>query len=758
VNCSPELDHTSLGTLITGAAASGAWLCLDELDRLSQATLTVCSLQLAALCTALKACAQTAPGLQLPDVTIDGETVTLSPACAVLATVQLQSRTLNSSSGVHASVLPEGLKAQFRPVSVLAPDVALIAEHTLLSEGFVLAAQLARKLCSLFTALQDTLADAAHDWGLRAMKVLIALAARCRRDTPHLTESYLLARTMRELYGPRLQLPQHTVVFETLQRDFFPAESTTTATTTATTAITNGATNGISNGGSNGTASSSNGDVPSVEDAVEELRTAVKDACEEAGLWPDAALLARAVQLNDMLAVHSCVILTGAAACGKTMLWQALREAGSRGPRRVAAVTVLAPNTVTTAELYGSMCAESREWRDGLLSAWLREQAELSTVTSSATTRSSTSSNSADHSTTALQQQQQQVQYWTVLDGELHPEWAESLNTALDASNQLTLSNGERIAITPCMRVLIETSDLSCAAPATVSRAGVLHISDQHQHNRSSSDSSSSGSSIGDVNAQWRCLIAAWVQRQDVPEAHKLALAQLFEVYLPQLVQRLDSTTNSSSSSGCAVAVPLQATTAVITLLQLLEAFSQAPGHAELVREQLILEHTVVFCAVWAFGASLLSGTDGSSSSDPRKSFSDWWRSTFTRGAELPLSGSVFDYYLALDSDTLPGDPLRCRFELWTADLLQPVAYSSSSVHSAVMLQTGESTAVAYWVRQRLLRGESVLVTGPAGTGKTQLITALIREARVSANIALCLLLLVYSCMWSCNCFSCCHY
>jgi Hydrolytic ATP binding site of dynein motor region len=409
VNCSPELDHISLGTLITGVAASGAWLCLDELDRLSQATLTVCSLQLAALCTALKACAQTAPGLQLPDVTIDGETVTLSPAYAVLATVQLQSRTLNSSSSsAHASVLPEGLKAQFRPVSVLAPDVGLIAEHLLLSEGFVLAAQLARKLCSLFTALQDTLADAAHDWGLRAMKVLIALTARCRRDTPHLTESYLLARTMRELYGPRLQLPQQTAVFDTLLRDFFPAESTVTASTTTTTALTNGATNGITNGASNGVAHSSNGDVPSVEEAAEELRSTVKDACEEAGLWPDAALLARAVQLNDMLAVHSCVILTGAAASGKTTLWQALREARSRGPRRVAAVTVLAPNTVTTAELYGSMCAESREWRDGLLSACLREQAELSTVTSSATTRSSTSSNSADHSTTALQQQQQQ--------------------------------------------------------------------------------------------------------------------------------------------------------------------------------------------------------------------------------------------------------------------------------------------------------------------------------------------------------------
>jgi dynein heavy chain, axonemal len=723
VNCSPELDHVSLGTLITGAAASGAWLCLDELDRLSQATLTVCSLQLAALCTALKACVQTAPGLQLADVTIDGETVTLSPACAVLATLQLQPSTLISSA--HASVLPEGLKAQFRPVSVLAPDMALIVEHTLLSEGFVLAAQLARKLCSLFSALQDTLADAAYDWGLRALKVLIALAARCRRDTPHLTESYLIARTVRELYGPRLQLPQHTAAFETLLRDFFPTESITTAATA--TAATNGTTNGTSNG--TATSSSSNVDAPSVEEAAAELRTAVKDACEEGGLWPDAALLARAVQLNGMLAVHSCVILTGAAACGKTTLWQALREARSRGPRRVAAVTILAPNTVTTAELYGSMCSESREWRDGLLSACLREQAALSTASSSSSTRTSTSSSNGEHSTAALQQQQQQqqVQYWTVLDGEVHSEWAESLNTALDASSQLTLANGERIAISPCMRVLMETSDLSCAAPATVSRAGVLHISDQQQH---SSNSSSSSGSIGDVNAQWRCLIAAWVQRQDAPEAHKLAQAQLFEVYIPQLVQRLNS--NSSSSSGAAT-VPLQATTAVITLLQLLETFSQAPGHAELVREQLILEHAVVFCAVWAFGASLLSGTDGSSSSDPRKSFSDWWRSTFTRGAELPLSGSVFDYYLALDSDTLQGDPLRCRFELWTADLLQPVVYSSSSVHSAVMLQTGESTAVAYWARQRLLRGESVLVAGPAGTGKTQLITALVREARVSA-------------------------
>lgn len=65
---------------------------------------------------------------------------------------------------------------------------------------------------------------------------------------------------------------------------------------------------------------------------------------------------------------------------------------------------------------------------------------------------------------------------WIVLDGDIDPQWIESLNTLMDDNKVLTLANNERIALKPEMRLLFEISHLKTATPATVSRAGILFI------------------------------------------------------------------------------------------------------------------------------------------------------------------------------------------------------------------------------------------------------------------------------------------
>jgi dynein heavy chain len=40
----------------------------------------------------------------------------------------------------------------------------------------------------------------------------------------------------------------------------------------------------------------------------------------------------------------------------------------------------------------------------------------------------------------------------------------------------LTLNNGDRIALTPNIRILFEVQDLAVASPATVSRAGMVYL------------------------------------------------------------------------------------------------------------------------------------------------------------------------------------------------------------------------------------------------------------------------------------------
>ena len=65
---------------------------------------------------------------------------------------------------------------------------------------------------------------------------------------------------------------------------------------------------------------------------------------------------------------------------------------------------------------------------------------------------------------------------WVLLDGPVDSDWIENLNSVLDDSKVLCLSNGERVDLSPGSRVLFETDDLTNASPATVSRCGVLYM------------------------------------------------------------------------------------------------------------------------------------------------------------------------------------------------------------------------------------------------------------------------------------------
>ena len=65
---------------------------------------------------------------------------------------------------------------------------------------------------------------------------------------------------------------------------------------------------------------------------------------------------------------------------------------------------------------------------------------------------------------------------WVMLDGPVDSEWIENLNSVLDDSKMLCLSNGERIRLMPGSRVLFESDDLANASPATVSRCAVIFL------------------------------------------------------------------------------------------------------------------------------------------------------------------------------------------------------------------------------------------------------------------------------------------
>lgn len=91
---------------------------------------------------------------------------------------------------------------------------------------------------------------------------------------------------------------------------------------------------------------------------------------------------------------------------------------------------------------------------------------------------------------------------WLVLDGDLDANWIESMNSVMDDNKILTLASNERIVLKPHMRMIFEIRDLRFATPATVSRAGILFISDS-------------------FGTQWRSYQKSWINKKAYNEETK---------------------------------------------------------------------------------------------------------------------------------------------------------------------------------------------------------------------------------------------
>lgn len=608
-NCSDQMDYRGMADIFKGLASSGSWGCFDEFNRLVPEVLSVCSVQFKSVTDAIK--------YEKQRFVIQDDEISLDPTCGAFITM--------NPGYLGRSELPEGLKALFRPITVVVPDLELICENMLMAEGFIEAKVLAKKFTTLYFLCRDLLSKQDHyDWGLRAIKSVLVVAGTFKRAEPHLAEQALLMRALRDFNIPKIAADDMDI-FMGLLSDLFP---------------------GI--------------DVPRKRDM--KFEGIITDAAKEQNLHDDPDFIMKVVQLSELLAIRHCVFVMGPPGAGKSSTWKTLGKAQDKNGAKTTWIDVN-PKVVSTNELYGVVLLATREWKDGLLSKTMRSLGQLPDTNPK----------------------------WIILDGDLDANWIESMNSVMDDNKILTLASNERIPLKPHMKMMFEIRDLRYATPATVSRAGILYISDS-------------------AGSQWKAYVKSWITMKSYDADKKKQLETLFDKYIPETLFHL-----KKSFKPVVPVVDICRVSAICKLLESILDKQEVKG----------LEFVFVFACVWAIGA----GFSEKDQIDYRKLFSNWWKDKW-KTIKFQNKGTVFDYFVDIENS---------RLEEWskmqTKDITKEI--DTSKAISNYTIPTPETVSASYLMKQYLSVGIPPMLVGSAGCGKTQISKGLLNDLTTTTDLYL---------------------
>jgi dynein heavy chain, axonemal len=324
--------------------------------------------------------------------------------------------------------LPENLKALFRSCAMVVPDIELICENMLMSEGFIEARDLSKKFMTLYRLSGALLSKQMHyDWGLRAVKSVLRQAGILKRNAPNDREILVLMRALRDFNTPKI-IVDDTPIFMGLISDLFP--------------------------GCNPDVEFDPNVLKACTECAKDPKLAPVKGISEMNIRVEDRFIQKAVELSDLLNVRHSVFIIGYPGSAKSTVWKLLARAKTHIGWETA-FDIVDPKGVTNQELFGNMNPKTKEWKDGILAVMMRNM----------------SKNQDKYNAN-------QKFKWVVLDGDVDPMWIESMNTVMDDNKMLTLVSNERIPLSPAMRLILEVANLKQATPATVSRGGVLFINE----------------------------------------------------------------------------------------------------------------------------------------------------------------------------------------------------------------------------------------------------------------------------------------
>ncbi|KAL8448543.1 hypothetical protein Emed_003723 [Eimeria media] len=390
---------TALTFFLGGAPAgpAGFWGCFDEFNRINPEVLSVVSAQIKAIQTSL----QNGKG----SVELLGKSLKFIPTTGIFVTM--------NPGYAGRSELPDNLKALFRPATMTVPDMAMICEIMLISEGFQDSRVLARKMTVLYRLAQAQLSKQ-----LRALKAVLVTAGSMKRTAPDASDTVLLMRALRDMNIPKLIKPD-VPLFLGLLRDLFPGVSCERVA------------------------------LPSFQEAVQmELQSKGFKSRHKQEFENQVD---KVVQLHETMETRHSTMVVGPTGGGKTVIIEALAAAYKKAFDKTVKMFPINPKAQGTNELYGVLDPISRDWTDGLLSKIFRD---------------------ANQPLVGGRKEKRLI----LFDGDVDAVWVENMNSVMDDNKILTLPNGERIRLEQHCALLFEVSDLRYASPATVSRCGMVYV------------------------------------------------------------------------------------------------------------------------------------------------------------------------------------------------------------------------------------------------------------------------------------------
>ena len=405
------LDYKAMGSIFSGLVQCGAWGCFDEFNRINIEVLSVVSAQLKAIQNALSHDALSVDIGTGSEICIkrvkggfatSGVFITMNPGYA------------------GRTELPDNLKALFRPVTMVVPDLQKIAENMLFSEGFNNSKILAKKMVVLYNLSKEQLSKQYHyDFGLRSMKTVLVMAGNLKRQYSDMPEEMVLLRILRDANMPKFVF-EDVPLFIGLINDLFPGMK-----------------------------------CPRV--GYENLKMHIATDLEKNGFKCNNQKvhndqIDKVLQMYETQLVRHTTMIVGPTGGGKSLVLKTLANAKLQAEGTMTKTWVINPKAQSINELYGVMDNVTRDWTDGILSKIFRDLNQPLPV-------------GREHELR-----------WIIFDGDVDALWVENMNSVMDDNRLLTLPNGERIRLQRHCAMICEVFDLQYASPATISRCGMVWV------------------------------------------------------------------------------------------------------------------------------------------------------------------------------------------------------------------------------------------------------------------------------------------